>query len=143
MKVGVQVEEELVEGVELEDIATTVVGGGSTGDELEDNATTEVGGGSTGATGGRIKSSSDKELLKDEVLPEEDELEDATTGVGGRLAEATSGVEFSSDTEERRDVEDNFGETNMVEVETDEKSVEDEIARVFFLIVSCSAARDL
>ena len=70
MKVGVQVEEELVEGVELEDIATTVVGGGSTGDELEDNATTEVGGGSTGATGGRIKSSWDKELLKDEVLPE-------------------------------------------------------------------------
>ena len=136
MKVGVQVEEELVEGVELEDIATTVLGGGSTGDELEDNATTEVGGGSTGATGGRIKSSSEEELLKDE-------LEDATTGVGGRLAEATSGVEFSSDTEERRDVEDNFGETNMVEVETDEKSVEDEIARVFFLIVSCSAARDL
>ena len=28
MKVGVQVDEELVEGVELEDIVTTVVGGG-------------------------------------------------------------------------------------------------------------------
>ena len=55
MKVGVQVEEEEVEGVDLEDIATTVVGGRSTGDDLEDIATTVVGGGSTGATGGGIK----------------------------------------------------------------------------------------
>ena len=99
-------------------------------------------------------SSSDTELLKDDednfgetkveaVLPEEDELEDATTGVGGRSAVATSGVESSSETELRRDVEDNFGETNMVEVEAGEKSEEDEIAIVFFFIVSCSAARVL
>ena len=77
------------------------------------------------------------------VLPEEDELEDDTTGVGGRSAVATSGVESSSETELRRDVEDNFGETNMVKAEAGEKSEEDEIAIVFFFIVSSSAARVL
>ena len=66
--------------------------------EEEEVATTVVGGGSTGATGGGIKSSS------------EDELEDATTGVGGRSAVATSEVEFSSETELRRDVEDPRGD---------------------------------
>ena len=72
---------------------------------------------------------------------EGDDLEDvATIGVGRSAGAMGGGVKSSSETELWRDDEDNLGETNVEELEKGDKSEEDEVARILFLLVVCSAS---